>query len=234
VCRNPFLAEDALAALMRTTREGAFRQLRLGQWVAQAEGWRPWGACADAGRVVSPGERVVLGFDGSASGDSTVLIGCTVEDPHLFVVDIWPTTATRAGVCHVARWTPLSTTPSTAGTSWAADPWGWRSEIEAWAKRHGEQRVLEFNTGAAARMGPATDRLYQAVMTGTVTHDGDKRLASHIANTVAKSTTHGDLVTKDRRNSPRKIDAAVGAIIAHDRAAAAANTVKRRYSAAGF
>jgi hypothetical protein len=41
-------------------------------------------------------------------------------------------------------------------------------------------------------------------------------------------------VTKDRRNSPRKIDAAVGAIIAHDRAAAAANTVKRRYYAAGF
>lgn len=71
-----------------------------------------------------------------------------------------------------------------------------------------------FNTGTAARMGPATDRLYQAVTAGTVTHDGDRRLATHVANCVAKSTTHGDLVTKDRRNSPRKIDAAVGAIIA--------------------
>jgi hypothetical protein len=87
----------------------------------------------------------------------------------------------------------------------AADPWGLRSEVEAWAQRHGEDRVLEFNTGTAARMGPATDRLYQAVTAGTVTHDGDPRLAAHIANCVAKATTHGDLVTKDRRNSPARL-----------------------------
>ncbi len=34
-------------------------------------------------------ERIVLGFAGSAPGDSTVLIGCTVDDPHIVVVDIW-------------------------------------------------------------------------------------------------------------------------------------------------
>ena len=51
----------------------------------------------------------------------------------------------------------------------------------------------------------------------------------HIANCVAKSTTYGDLITKDRRSSPRKIDAAVGAIFAFDRAAAAAaKPVKKR------
>ena len=32
-------------------------------------------------------------------------------------------------------------------------------------------------------------------------------------------TTHGDLVTKDRRTSPRMIDAAVAGIVAFDRAA---------------
>jgi phage terminase large subunit-like protein len=101
----------------------------------------------------------------------------------------------------------------------AADPWGWRSEIETWAKRHGDRRVLEWNTGAAQRMAPATDRLYQAVMTRTVTHDGDRRLAAHVAHCVAKSTPMGDLVTKDKRGSPRKIDAAVAAIVALDRAA---------------
>jgi hypothetical protein len=53
-------------------------------------------------------------------------------------------------------------------------------------------------------MGPATDRLYQAVTAGTVTHDSDPRLATHIANCVAKATTHGDLNTKDRRNSPAR------------------------------
>ena len=175
---------------------------------------------------------MVLGFDGSASGDSTVLIGCTVDNPHIFVVDIWADDGDP-------RWrVPRGEVDATVDAAFdrfdvvelACDPWGWRSEIEAWAKRHGERRVLEFNTGSAARMGPATDRLYQAVTAETVTHDTDKRLATHIANCVAKSTTHGDLVTKDRRNSPRKIDAAVGAIIAFDRVAAASRLAPKRPS----
>ncbi len=236
---RPFLSEQAMEAVMRTTREGAFRQLRLGQWVAQAEGWLPWGAwdaVADPARVVQPGERVVLGFDGSASGDSTVLVGCTVDDPHVFVVDIWADDGDP-------RWRvprgEVDAAVDMAFDTWdvvelACDPWGWRSEIEAWAQRHGEGRVLEYNTGFAARMGPATDRLFQAVSEGRVSHDGDPRLAGHVANCVAKSTTHGDLVTKDRRNSPRKIDAAVGAIIAFDRAAAAQRSTKRSYAAVGF
>ena len=101
----------------------------------------------------------------------------------------------------------------------ACDPWGWRSEIESWAKRHGERRVIEWNTAAAQRMAPATDRLYQAVNTKTMTHDGNPDLAAHIAHCVAKPTPQGDLVNKDKRGSPRKIDAAVAAIVAFDRAA---------------
>lgn len=101
----------------------------------------------------------------------------------------------------------------------AVDPWGWRAEQQRWADRHGETRVLEWNTADARRMAPATDRLFQAVQTGTVTHDGDARLAAHVAHCVAKSTALGDLVSKDKRHSPRKIDAAVAAIVAADRAA---------------
>ena len=72
-------------------------------------------------------------------------------------------------------------------------------------------------------MAPATDRLYQAVMEHMVTYDGDPDLATHFSNTVAKSTTLGDLVAKDKKNSPRKIDGAVASIIAFDRAAWHAN-----------
>ena len=66
---------------------------------------------------------------------------------------------------------------------------------------------------------PATDRLYQAVVTHAVTHDGDARMAAHVAHCIAKRTPMGDLVSKDKRGSPRKIDAAVAAIVAYDRAA---------------
>jgi phage terminase large subunit-like protein len=68
-------------------------------------------------------------------------------------------------------------------------------------------------------MAPATDRLCQAVVTNQVTHDGDPRMAAHIAHCIAKPTPMGDLVSKDKRGSPRKIDAAVAAIVAYDRSA---------------
>lgn len=232
-CERPFMAEDALAALVRTTREPVFRQLRLGQWVGQVDSWLPWGAwqgCAAPERLVLPGEPVVLGFDGSASGDSTALVGCTL-DGHLFVVGLWQNDGDL-------RWrVPRHQVDAAVDAAFdvydvaelAADPWGWRSEIETWAKRHGEKRVVEYNTGAAQRMGPATDRMFTAVASGTVTHDGDPHLAQHVANCVAKSTSVGDLVVKDRRNSPRKIDGAVAAIIAFDRAAVAAPAAPKVY-----
>ncbi|HCQ18212.1 MAG TPA: terminase large subunit, partial [Dermacoccus sp.] len=57
------------------------------------DAWLPWGAwdaLAAPDVVVERGSRVVLAFDGSASGDSTALVGCTVsEQPHVFVVGLW-------------------------------------------------------------------------------------------------------------------------------------------------
>jgi phage terminase large subunit-like protein len=235
---RPFLAEDALAAVVRTTREPVFRQLRLGQWTSGAVSWLPWGAWAtraDPARVVADRERVVLAFDGSASGDSTALVGCTL-DGHVWLEGLWENPGDP-------RWrVPRGDVDAAVDVAFArydvlelaADPWGWRSELEVWAARHGELRALEWNTANAARMAPATDRLYQGVVTGALTHDGDSRLAAHVAHCVAKSTTLGDLVSKDKRNSPRKIDAAVAAIVAYDRAAWHANRAVPRRRVASF
>ncbi len=221
-CRPPFLSEDGLEAVRRTISEARFRQLRLGQWVTGVESWLPFGAwdACEADRPVGARERIALAFDGSASGDSTALVGCTL-DGHLFIVGLWENPGDP-------RWrVPREDVDRAVDMAFAkydvaelaCDPWGWRSEIEAWAKRHGERRVVEWNTAHAARMAPATDRLYQGVVTRTVTHDGDSRLAAHVAHCIAKRTPLGDLVSKDKRGSPRKIDAAVAAIVAYDRAA---------------
>ena len=234
-----FLAEDGLAAARRTLREPVFRQLRLGQWVKGVDVWLPfgaWGACADAPRPVEPKQRVVLAFDGSASGDSTALVGCTVGPrPHVWVEAIWENPGDP-------QWrVPRSDVDAAVALAFdrydvaelAADPWGWRSELEAWAARHGERRVIEWNTANAQRMAPATDRFYAAVVDQTLTHDGNPRLAAHLAHCVAKRTPMGDLVSKDKRDSPRKIDAAVAAIVALDRATHHTNN-RKRHRAASF
>lgn len=225
-----FLHVDAVAATLKTTAEAAFRRYRLGQWAGSADTWLPWGAwelCRHPEALGLPedGTRVALAFDGSASGDSTALIGCTVpasedERPHVFRVAMWEAPADDprwrvprhevAGMIDSAfeRWDVLEM---------AADPWGWRSELEEWSARHGA-RVVEWNTAHAGRMAPATDRFYAGVMSDGITHDGDDVLAEHLGNAKAKRTPMGDLVTKDKRGSTRKIDGAIGAIVAHDRA----------------
>ena len=226
-----FLAEDGLASAARTLREPVFRQLRLGQWVSGSESWLPFGAfseCLDEGKIIDDEEPVVLAFDGSASGDSTALVGCTVHDPHLFVIGLWENPGDP-------RWrVPRADVDTAVDVAFAdfnvvelaADPWGWRSEIEGWATRHGEQVVLEWNTAAAGRMAPATDRMYQAIVNGEVSHDGNADLAKHFAHCIAKRTPMGDLVSKDKKSSPRKIDAAVASIVALDRAAWHANNAR--------
>jgi hypothetical protein len=53
-------------------------------------------------------------------------------------------------------------------------------------------------------------------------------LARHVGHCVAKPTPYGPIATKDHPDSPRKIDAAVAAFVAYDRAMwHAANTPKR-------
>lgn len=233
-CRRPFLALDGLRNARGSLREPTFRQLRLGQWVTGADRWLPfgrWDDLADPDREVPDGTRIVAAFDGSASGDSTVLIACTLgPDPHVFPIGVWESPGDK-------RWrVPRAEVGAAVDSMFnrydvvelACDPWGWRSEIESWSRTHGKFRVVEYNTALIKRMAPATDRFYQAVIAGTVTHDGDERLARHLANAHATSTAWGDSIHKDRKNSPRKIDAAVGAIVALDRAAFHTNKNNRR------
>jgi phage terminase large subunit-like protein len=219
-----FLHEDGMRALLMSMRESSFRRLRLGQWVQDESNWIDWDdwmVCALPDVQVDPLDPVVLFFDGSASGDSTGIVGCAVTAPHhLFTVAVWENPGDlrwrvdRADVD--AKVDDCFRTLNVVEL--ACDPWGWRSEIEAWAGRYGASRVLEMPTNVISRMAPATDRMYQAIKARTVTHDGNDRLAAHVAHAVAKPTTLGDVIVKERKNSPRKIDLAVCAIGALDRA----------------
>jgi phage terminase large subunit-like protein len=67
-------------------------------------------------------------------------------------------------------------------------------------------------------MVPATQRFYEAVLNKTLTHSGDQRLARHLANTVIRTDSRGSRLSKDAKGSPRKIDLAVSAVMALERA----------------
>jgi len=212
---------DALAYDCQTMKEHEFRRFALGNWTATESAWLPYGQWDSLARPFTPsdGTRVWLGFDGSYSGDSTALVGCTNEG-HLFVVGCWEKPGRK-------EWrVPRREVHDAVAMAFArynvvemvCDPPYWESELAEWAARWGDTRVIALPTYSRQRFGPACTGFYAAVMDAKLTHDGDPRLARHVANCHVQATPQGDVITKADKNSPAKIDLAVAAVLAHSRA----------------
>ena len=92
----------------------------------------------------------------------------------------------------------------------------WYAEIDEWGERYPDAFTLMYPTNRRRTMSEACCRFYTAVTTKQVTHDANQALARHLANTVVGETIDGRYITKDHPDSPRKIDLAVAAVIAHD------------------
>ena len=208
-------------------REASFRRARLCQLTDQLEeAWLPpgaWAACADAASVIVDGQEVVLGFDGSFNGDTTVLVVATVaERPHIDLVELWDAAGAQVPIVDVEeairqacrRWRVLEI---------AADPFRWARSLQL---LDAEGLPAVEYPQSPGRMMPATSRFYEAVVNQQITHSGDSRLARHVGNAILKEDARGARLAKERKDSPRRIDAAVAAVMAHDRAAALAGTVR--------
>lgn len=204
--------------------EHEFRRYHLNQWVSAAAEWLPPGEWED--RKVEQGwpedgTEVVLGFDGSYNRDCTALYGWDVSDdtPHGFVVALWENESLDPH-WKVPRHEVQKELHEAMGR-WqvrelVCDPWRWESEIEGWHETYGDV-VIEFPTNSAKRMSQACSLFYGAVVQDELTHDGDPRMTRHLNNAVVKETRDGAYITKDGRNSPRKIDLAVAGIIGFSR-----------------
>lgn len=231
-----FQSEDDFEASVRQTSESAFRTYRCNQWTSSAETWLPhgsWGVCAEPDVVVEPGARVVLGFDGSFSGDSTALVLATVEPrPFVKLLGLWekPPTEAQWRVDHadVERHV-LDACATYKVVEVVCDPHLWRRDIEAWLLL--KVPVVEYPQ-TASRMVPATQRFYEAVTTGRMRHDGNASVARHIDGCAVQPTPTGPRLTKaGGRNSQARIDAAVAAVMAYTRASILGTTPVRQFKA---
>lgn len=216
-------AED-FEATVRRTPEPEFRAKRCNQWVAAAQAWFPvgaWEGCEPKTPVtIERGTEVCLGFDGSFDNDSTalVVVSCA-EVPHIDVVECWEKPANAAQDWSV----PIVDVEDEIRK--ACRHWNVREIVcdpARWARTY---QILEDEglpiveyPQSASRMTPATQRFFEAVMNKSVTQSGDPRLARHIANAVLKVDARGQRITKETKKSNRKIDLAVAAVMAFDRA----------------
>lgn len=210
--------EDFEQAVLRTP-EAEFRTKRTGQWVSSTTAWLPagaWESLKDE-RPVPDGERVVLAFDGSFSGDSTGLTVHSVEDRHVDVVECWERPD------GVAEWhadfDEVELKVRQAFERWQVQELIYDPRI--WQQLFGRLESEGYPVVAmpqGVRMIEAAQSFFEAVTGSEITQSGEPRLARHLRNAVVKPSPQGPRVQKETPNSPRKIDLGICAVMGDHRA----------------
>jgi phage terminase large subunit-like protein len=219
--------EDFKSAVRRTP-EAEFRTKRCNQWVSSAIAWLPngaWDACA-ADFEINPDDEIVLGFDGSFSGDASVIVGATIpqidgEPIRVFMVKAWEKSEEddddwRVDIAEVEETIINFCKEHRNVREIACDPFRWQRSMQILENMG--LPIVEWPSTSPRRMVPACAKFYDAVVEKRIVHDGNPVLSRHLDNAVTKIDNLGPRIVKEKRDSPRKIDAAVAAVLAFDRA----------------
>ena len=187
-----------------------------------------WAAMAKPDRVVEPGERIVMFFDGSKSRDDTALVGCCMSDGHVFTLGVWSPGNSHDGESTnvdveavdlrvqkafdeynvVAFFGDVREFESLVKITW---PQRYRDKLQIWAVPGGKQpesiawdmRSHSYDFEMACELTEAEIR------DGSFSHDGHRKLSEHVRNARRHDGRYGVSIKKETPNSPAKIDAAV-------------------------
>lgn len=178
-------------------------------------------------REVPAGTAIVVALDGSDVDDWTA-IRCETEDGYQFT----PTYGPDKRPC---VWNPADHGGQVPRLEVAAavdeifaryvvvrmyvDPPYWETEVDQWAARYGDKRVLRWETYRTTQMYAAAERLVTDVVKTDSSwhHDGDDTALQHVRNARKSARPGGKYVLK-KASPAQKIDVAVTAIICHEAA----------------
>jgi hypothetical protein len=178
-------------------------------------------------RPVKPRTTVVGGFDGSDIDDHTA-IRLETLDGHQFtptygpnkLPTVWnpadyggqvPRLEVQAAMDEVMRAYNV--------VLLYADPPYWETEVDGWAEKYGERKVIRWYTRRVVQMHAACERLKTDVTKKdtTFSHDGCPITAEHVENTRAAARP-GDRYVLAKASEVQKIDACVTSVLAHEAA----------------
>ncbi|MFF2116319.1 terminase [Kitasatospora sp. NPDC058184] len=210
-----------------------FRRFYLSQVVAAEDGWiHPKDAdrAAQPDHVVPEGALITLGFDGSVSRDATALIGCEVTTGHVFTLGVWECPDGPEARTWLVPRDEVDDAVNDAFErfdvcGFFADRYEWEDPINRWAEKYGSRLRVKAGHGHSvafdmrnrtADFVRAAEATANAFELGEISHDGSRALVRHLKNARRRPTRFGIGMTKDRPHSPRKIDAAVTAVLARE------------------
>lgn len=189
-----------------------------------------WDVIRDDSLVLQPGDKIVLGFDGSKRRDSTALVAIRVSDMAAFLLGLWERPEGPQGEDWlVPKNLVNSTVHETMRTfnvvGFYADVREWESYIADWAEDYGGSLIVRSSArdgiswdmrGALKRSTQAHERLLSSIFTKKLKHDGDRRFRRHVLNAKRDENLHGVYFQKESPDSPKKIDAYAALMLAHE------------------
>ena len=233
---------DRLAAEIHDPRTSPAmaRRFYLNQIVAEEDkpfDGKQWETLARPGYLPPDGALIVLGFDGSKLDgalwrDHTALIGTEVATGHQWVVGYWEPEVTDLGESRMP-FMQVDEIVDEAFRRWKvwrmnADPFYWRDMLAAWSGRYGIDIVVSWTTTPSRKMGASLLAYRNAIGTGALTHDGDRRFTASINNAHKHMQEFRDdqgdrmwTIQKERPDSPLKIDAAMAGCLSWEACTAA-------------
>ena len=189
-------------------------------WVTLEE----WTQLRAPDRKVEPGERIVMFFDGSKSNDHTALVGCCLDDGHIFKIGHWR----PEGALKVVNVAAVDSAVRRAFETYQvvafwADVREWESFVRtSWPDDLGENLICHAVRGGmsaspiawdmrshAYQFAEAAETAFTEIQQKTFTHDGDSALGEHVSNCRVNEFKGRWSVKKESPKSQKKIDLAV-------------------------
>lgn len=210
--RDPAQAERWFLNRKRAAESAAFDYER---WNGQVSDRKPDGL-------------IVLGIDGARFVDSLAVIATEVETGFMWPVGVWerPENAPDDYEHPLGEVDGAIQELMDGFSVWRAyvDPGSATGNIEAllerWQGRWGEDKFVPWRMDRPKQTAQAVGTFAAAISTDETSNDGDELFAAHIKNAVRRKVTAKDddgrplwVISKDRPDSPRKIDAAAAAVI---------------------
>ena len=207
------------------------RRKFLNQVNAHEDSWispNEWNrlALTDPLFALKKGDRITLGFDGSKSNDWTALVACRVHDGMLFVIKVWDPEKGPNG--EVSREDVDATVRSCFErydvVAFRADVKEFEAYVDQWGRDF--RKKIQVNAtpgnpvafdmrGQTKRFAFDCERFLDAVLEKEVWHDGNPVLRQHVLNARRHPTTYDAVaIRKQSKDSSKKIDAAVCAVLA--------------------
>jgi hypothetical protein len=215
-----------------------------------------WEVCRRPEQL-QPGDLVTLGFDGSIRDDATALVACRVLDGHLQLLGVWEKPEGHEGEGWQVDRESVDGAVARAFDRYEVcgfycDPPHWQDYVDKWTSDFSEglqisavqSRPLEWWTNRPTAMERALDRFVEAVddkalsFAGTEKADDDESewsklgttLTRHVVNAKRRPMGRNHMgIGKEHPKSPKKIDAAMAAVLAYEcRADAVAAGITKR------